>query len=80
MDLNYLLMRPGLTLGPYDPVQKRSQIVRWRAFLNMLCIVVNMIAGSKIVVIMLYQDTILYLNETYIVAGEAEKCKSDELS
>ena len=80
MDLNYLLMRPSLTLGPYDPGRKRFQIVRWRAFLNMLCIVVNIIAGSKIVLIMLHQNTILYLNETYIVAGDAEKCKSGELS
>ena len=80
MDLNYLLMRPSLTLGSYDPAKKGFQIVRWRVFFNTVCIVVNTIAGSKVILIILYQDSILYLNETYMVAGNAEKCKYDELS
>ena len=80
MDLNYLLMRPSLTLGPQDPARQEFQNTRWRVFFNMLCIVVNTIAGSKVILIMLYQDSILYLNETYLVDGNAKKCKSDELS
>ena len=75
-------MSQCLTTGPYDPVRKRFQIVRWRGFLNMVCIVLNTIAGFKATVILFYQDTFLYLNEASMSMNprEAPICKSDELN
>lgn len=80
MDLNYLLRRVNLSLGRYDPVEKRFYIEPIRKAQNTACIIINMIAALKILFILVAEEAIFPLNEVFIVMGHGEKCKSDLLS